>query len=100
MLLQKPEELLEDLKMTLEAEMTREFSAGSVSLTDQERDVYCCLNKEPMHMEQLLFRTGYPAGSLTHILLQLEIKGYACQNPQNYYRKTCLMPPKTAAASG
>lgn len=93
-LLQNPRELLEDLKMILEAELTEEFSFGNTSLTEEERDVYDHLDKEPAHMEQLLLRTGYPAGTLMHTLLQLEIKGYACQEPRNYYRKSRLLPPK------
>ena len=55
--------------------------------------VYMHLGREPVHLEQLLAWTAYPAGMLMNLLLQLEIKGYACQNPQNYYRKTRLVPP-------
>lgn len=91
-LLQKPSELLEDLKLTLEAGLSEEFSCKTAALTDQEKDIYSCMEKEPVHIEELLVRTGYPVGTLMHILLQLEIKGYACQNPRNYYRKTRLIP--------
>ena len=92
-LLQKPQEILDDLKMTLEANLESAFSAGHVKLSEEERDVYMHLGREPVHLEQLLAWTAYPAGMLMNLLLQLEIKGYACQNPQNYYRKTRLVPP-------
>ncbi len=98
-LLQDPKELMEDLKLTLEAEQIREFSEGHVCLTSMERDVYSCLEKEPIHLELLLLKTGYPSGDLIHTLLLLEIKGYVCQNPQNYYRKTRLIPPSDCADS-
>lgn len=92
-LLQKPQDLLEDLRMTLEAGITEEFSCGTVPLEGREEDVYSVLSREPSHMETLLEQTGYPAGTLFQLLLQLEIKGYACQNPRNYYRRTTLVPP-------
>lgn len=98
-LLQDPGELLEDLKMTLEAEQMKEFSEGNVRITAREKDVYNWLEKEPVHIEWLLSKTGYPAGDLMYVLLQLEIKGYICQNPQNYYRKSRLLPPETCADS-
>lgn len=98
-LLQDPKELLDDLKMTLEANQLCEFSAGTERITMRERDVYSLLDREAVHLEQLLLRTGYPAGDLMHILLELEIKGYVCQNPQNYYRKSVLVPPEICADS-
>ncbi len=93
-LLQDPKELMEDLKMTLEAEQMREFSEGTVVISEIERDVYSELNKQAVHFEQLLIKTGYPAGDLMHTLLMLEMKGYANQGPQNYYRKSRLIPPE------
>ena len=93
-LLSSPEELLEDLRMTTEAALAREFARGKVPVTGKYRDVYLAADRKPRHTEELLKSTGYPAGDLQSALLWLEINGYLIQYPKNYYRKTALLPPE------
>ena len=94
-LLTKPEELLEDLRMTTEAELVREFKKGRVPVTGAKLDVYEAVGREPVHLEELLSVTSYPSGDLAAALLWLEINGYILQDPKNYYRRTRLIPPET-----
>ncbi len=88
-LLSSPEELLLDLH--LEAAATKE-RRGKEHLTPIEQDVYRFIEKEPVPMEVILHKTGYPAGDLCAALFGMELKGYIIQEAAGY-RKTQLKPP-------
>ena len=92
-LLSEPSQLMEDLRMPLEASADKEFSIGKKELDDEENDIYDILSNIPRHIEELLEETGYPIGNLSKALLLLELWGYAEQSPKNYYRKTNPIPP-------
>lgn len=95
-LLSSPEELMDDLHIGRKQGEKRGYIVGKESLSDIEGDVYQFVEKDPVSVEQLLERTGYPAGSLSGALLCLELKGYICQEPLNCYRRTRVIPPGTA----
>ena len=88
-LLSSPEELLLDLH--LEAAATKE-STGKESLTPIEEDVYRFIKREPIPIEVILHKTGYPSGNLCGALFGLELKGYVSQEAAGY-RRTQLKPP-------
>lgn len=57
-------------------------------LTEIEQDVYRFIEREPVHMEILLQKTGYPAGTLCSALFQMELKGYISEEAGGCYKRT------------
>lgn len=96
-LLQSPEELLEDLHVK-KVPPSAGLQAGEEPMNPVEEDVYRFMEMEPLPMELLLRKTGYPAGTLSGALLGLELKGYICQDPVNQYRRTRRIPPSEKKA--
>lgn len=89
-LLHSPRELLEDLHLEAAAAKER---IGREALTPIEQDVYRFLTKEPVPMEILLQKTGYPSSDLCGALFAMELKGYVSTEAANCYRQTALIPP-------
>jgi DNA processing protein len=53
----------------------------SVSLTDQEKQIIPLLEPYPVHIDDLVRKSGMGAGRLSSILLTLELKGLVKQTP-------------------
>ena len=88
-LIKDPAELLEDLRMPVEAEMLREGRKKPErrpELTADEADVLTMVGENPLSIEELLQKSGYPAGTLSGILLRLEVKGAVTRVGMNHFR--------------
>ena len=84
-LLSSPQDILADFK--LEA-VARKVHRKKMPLTEIEQDVYRFIEREPVHMEILLQKTGYPAGTLCSALFQMELKGYISEEAGGCYKRT------------
>ncbi|MCW8195549.1 DNA-protecting protein DprA [Proteobacteria bacterium 005FR1] len=58
----------------------------AIELSEEERLVFDSLGYEPTTLDQLLERSGRPAGELLSILIGLELKGMLEQAPGGYQR--------------
>jgi len=61
------------------------FDISSLNLNDNERTIYNCLNKEPLHIDQLAGDTGLEAGIINSNLISLQLKGVIKQLPGSFY---------------
>ena len=61
------------------------FDASQLNLSDHERTIYDCLDKEPMHTDQIIAETNLPAGSINAGLISLRLKGLIKQLPGNLF---------------
>ena len=84
-LLSSPQEVLADFKLEAAA---RKMHRQKMPLTEIEQDVYRFIEREPVHMEILLQKTGYPAGTLCSALFQMELKGYISEEAGGCYKRT------------
>ena len=84
-LLSSPQEILADFKLEVAA---RKIHRQKMPLTEIEQDVYRFIEREPVHMEILLQKTGYPAGTLCSALFQMELKGYISEEAGGCYKRT------------
>jgi DNA processing protein len=57
------------------------FDIAKSSLSENERAVINCLADEPAHIEEIIARTGQPAGSINASLISLRLKGLVKQLP-------------------
>jgi len=55
------------------------------TLTREESTVLCCITNEPKHIDIIMNESGSPAGKLSGVLIDLEIKGLAKQLPGKYF---------------
>lgn len=53
-------------------------------LSGQEKDVFDCLSVEPIHMDDLMRKTGLGPGRTAEVLLRLELKGFIIRKPGNF----------------
>ena len=83
-LLSSPQEILADFKLEAAA---RKIHRQKIPLTEIEQDVYRFIEREPVHMEILLQKTGYPAGTLCSALFQMELKGYISEEAGGCYKR-------------
>ena len=58
---------------------------GQAVLSDEERRVLACLGPYPVHIDELRRRLEMPPGTLSALLLQLELKGCAQQLPGTHF---------------
>lgn len=79
-----PQEILADFKLEAAA---RKIHRQKIPLTEIEQDVYRFIEREPVHMEILLQKTGYPAGTLCSALFQMELKGYISEEAGGCYKR-------------
>ena len=84
-LLSSPQDILADFKLEAAA---RKVHRQKMPLTEIEQDVYRFIKNEPVHMEILLQKTGYPAGTLCSALFQMELKGYISEEAGGCYKRT------------
>jgi DNA processing protein len=63
------------------AALTRPVQSGRLSLEQDEAALYAALSAEPVHIDELIAKTGLPAASVSGLLLSLELKGVIRQLP-------------------
>ena len=61
------------------------FDASQLNLSDNEKTIYDCLDKEPMHTDEIIAETNLPAGSINAGLISLRLKGLIKQLPGNLF---------------
>ena len=63
------------------------FDVSQLNLSDSERTIYDCLDKEPLHVDQLITETDLAPGSINAGLISLRLKGLIKQLPGNLFLK-------------
>lgn len=77
--------------VTLSAEKSIEtaekslFDSTQLKLNEDEKKTYDCLNKEPIHIEQIIEQSGISAGKINAALVSLRLKGIVKQLPADYF---------------
>jgi DNA processing protein len=61
------------------------FDASQFNLSGDEKTIYDCLDKEPLHIEQIITDTDLPPGSINAGLISLRLKGLIKQLPGNLF---------------
>ncbi|MFC1675783.1 DNA-processing protein DprA [Planctomycetota bacterium] len=61
------------------------FDVSMLNLSDAEREIYDCLNSEPVHLEQLIAEADLAPGSVNAALISLRLKGLIKQLPGNLF---------------
>ena len=61
------------------------FDVSQLNLTDNERTIYDCLDKEPVHIEQIIADTDVAPGSINAALISLRLKGLIKQLPGSLF---------------
>ncbi len=64
------------------------FDVSQLKLNGDERVIYDCLGKEPMHIEEIIANTNLAAGSVNASLISLRLKGIIKQLPGNMFVKS------------
>ena len=63
------------------------FDARNLKLSGPEKTIYECLDKEPLHIEQIIADTDLAAGSVNAALISLQLKGLIKQLPGSLFVK-------------
>lgn len=63
------------------------FDVGMLKLSDEEKEIYDCLDKEPIHLEQLIAEADIAPGSINAALISLRLKGLIKQLPGSMFLK-------------
>ncbi|MBN1845768.1 MAG: DNA-processing protein DprA [Sedimentisphaerales bacterium] len=63
------------------------FDAVGPALSPDESRINDCFDQEPIHVEQIIERTGLPPGTVHATLTALQLKGALKQLPGSYYQK-------------
>jgi DNA processing protein len=61
------------------------FNASQLNLTEDEKTIYKCLNKEPIHLEQIIADTNLNTGGVSGGLISLQLKGLVKQLPGSLF---------------
>jgi len=61
------------------------FDASHLRLSDEEKKIYSGLDKEPLHIDQIIADTDLPAGTVNAALVSLQLKGLIKQLPGNFF---------------
>jgi DNA processing protein len=61
------------------------FDVSQLNLTDNERTIYDCLDKEPVHTDQIIAETDLAPGSINAALISLRLKGLIKQLPGSLF---------------
>jgi len=61
------------------------FDVSQLKLSEGEKTIFGCLNKEPVHVEQIIADTNLAAGSINAGLISLRLKGLIKQLPGNLF---------------
>jgi len=63
------------------------FDVGQLKLSSDEKKIYDCLGKEPLHIEQIIAETNLMPGSVNAGLISLRLKGLIKQLPGSLFMK-------------
>ena len=63
------------------------FDVSQLKLSGDEREIYDCLGKEPLHTEQIIAETNLAPGSVNAGLISLRLKGLIKQLPGSLFVK-------------
>jgi DNA processing protein len=61
------------------------FEIKELKLSGHEKKIFECLNKEPLHIEQIINDTDLAAGSVNASLVSLRLKGLVQQLPGSLF---------------
>jgi len=61
------------------------FDVSQLNLRDDEKTIYGCLDKEPMHIDQIIADSNLPPGGINAGLISLRLKGLIKQLPGNLF---------------
>jgi DNA processing protein len=64
------------------------FDISELKLSSNEKRIYGCLSKEPLHIEQLITDTNLTPGNINAGLVSLRLKGLIKQLPGNLFLKS------------
>ncbi len=91
-LVERVDDILEELLAQMEPSFSAQVQARRAALTgpvqssvpvleQDEAALYAALSTEPVHIDELIAKTGLPAASVSGLLLSLELKGAIRQLP-------------------
>ncbi len=63
------------------------IDAGELSLSKDERIIYDCLSKDPLHLENLIEEVDIAPGAVNASLISLQLKGLVNQLPGNMFQR-------------
>jgi DNA processing protein len=61
------------------------FDVSQLNLSDNEKTIYDCLGKEPLHLEQIIAETNLTPGGINAALISLRLKGLIKQLPGSLF---------------
>jgi DNA processing protein len=61
------------------------FDISQLKLSEDEKTIYDCLGKEPLHVDQIIEETDLAAGSINAALVSLRLKGLIKQLPGSLF---------------
>jgi DNA processing protein len=61
------------------------FDIKELNLSDNEKRIYACLSKEPLHLEQIIAETNLKPGGINAGLVSLRLKGLIKQLPGSLF---------------
>ena len=64
------------------------FDVSQLRLSSDEKTIYGCLNKEPLHIEQIIVHTKLMPGSINAGLISLRLKGLIKQLPGSLFLRS------------
>lgn len=85
-----PEEILEEIIPRFRNTDSAGVGEGEVRLhlNEKEGKVFSLLGSIPLHIDQLLDKSGLEAGEMSSVLLQLELLGAIRQHPGKFFSKS------------
>jgi len=63
------------------------FDVSELKLDDNEKKVYDCLDKEPVHIDDIIAQTHLNAGRVNASIVSLQLKGIVKQLPASFFVK-------------
>ena len=83
----KPEIILEELGITSEKRRETE-EKNNLGLASDLNMVYSCLDLRPKNLDYVIRETGFPAGKISNMLVELELMGLVREAGRHYYVRT------------
>ncbi len=84
-LVQDARDILHELGLDGEEEEPRQMGLPIETLNEQERDIAALLSPEPMHLDEIIEKTGMAPPMVSGTLTILEMKNVVCRVPGNAY---------------
>jgi len=87
-LVEGAEDILEELRLQhpcLAGAATTRRERGEPRLEGEEAVLYDLLSDQPLHIDELIQRSGLPAGKVASVLVDLELKGYCRQERGKHF---------------